>query len=143
MHYRQQIRQQIQAQLNGLATTGSSVYLNRRFAINAERLPALFIYVLREDKTEIETGANGHSQRNLSIVVEAWAVGSTVENDLDDIAEEAENAIYADRTLNGLALDCNLIRSEFIHKEENEQDYLVLRLLFDIQYYTTNNSATI
>ena len=142
MHYRQSIRQQFQTQLTGLTTTGNSVYLHRNFAINSERLPALFIYVVREDRTEIETHANGQCQRNLSVVIEAWAVGSSVENQLDTIAEEVENAIHADRSLNELALDSTLIRTEFATKEENERDYLTMRMLFDVQYYTENNSAT-
>jgi len=110
--------------------------------VSEERFPAIFIYVLREERIEIEKGDPGLCQRDLTIVVESWAFGTDSETTLDSIAEEIENAIYADRSLNNLALDTNLARTEFIQTDEHEQNYLIARFTFIVQFYTANDSAT-
>lgn len=104
MHVRTQIRDALKTLLTGLATTGANVSKNRVYPYTEGRLPALSIR--SGDEVHWEEGdAIGDSEewRLLTLHVEVRALaGADVDDELDQIAVEIENALSGDSKLGGL-----------------------------------------
>ena len=112
-HARQQIRERVAGDVTGLTTTGSRVYQSRIYNLEKTDLPCLLVYSKNED-SERDTfrGTNGLA-RNLSIVIEGYQKGATnLDDSLDTIAEEVEEALGANATLNGLVKDLSIASTE-------------------------------
>ena len=104
-HIRQQIREKLKTTLTGLNTTGSTVYESRVYPL--ESVPALVIYTKSETSEPIVIGTDRVMSRELSVVVEGYVkANSNFDDTIDTISKEVEEAIAADRTLDGLAKDC-------------------------------------
>jgi hypothetical protein len=93
-HIRQTIRQAAAATITGLATTGANVFQSRLFPIDAENLPC---WVVRTEEEEAElVDMDGGLDRELALIfqgVARAAFGETLENTLDDMAEELETVL--------------------------------------------------
>lgn len=109
-HARQQIREAITAQLTGLATTGSNVFASRVHPMDDAHLPALAIYTLSEAvDADLDVGATPAGAvpqfRTLTVLVRGRAKAAVdLDDTLDDICAEVEDALYTDETLGGLVL---------------------------------------
>jgi hypothetical protein len=80
-------------------------------------------------------GSSRGSDRVLSLVVEGYAISKTiVEDTLDQIAVEVEEAMASDYTLNGLTRDVRYTGYELDANADPEQTVAVIRLTFDIKY---------
>lgn len=110
-HARTQIRAAIATQITGLPITGSNVFSSRIRSLDDDtQMPALMVKALSESHdTELSTmGTNVNQWRVLDVEITILALGVNGEilmTDLDDIAEDVEDAIYADKTLGGIAKD--------------------------------------
>ena len=92
-HARQQIRDAVAAAVTGLATTGSSVHKTRMFKFEDDDLPALGVYTLSED-IERDTMKSSRQRRMLRVAVQiAVKQVSAVDDAIDDIAVEVEEAL--------------------------------------------------
>jgi len=143
-HIRQQIRERIGTTLTGLATTGSNVYQSRVYPLENSKLPALIIYTKSESSMPQEMGTNRTLQRDLQIVIEAFAKGTTNTDDtVDTIAKEIEVAMSNDTTHNDLAIDSFLETTEIDYNGEGDQPVASLSMVYNVTYITTENAPDV
>jgi hypothetical protein len=135
-HVRQQIRDRLVTILTGLPTTGTSVYAMRKYALDDSKLPALLIYTMDESSTLITIG-NRTMLRDLNVAVEVLVKSSdNVQNIVDNICRDVEEAVAADFTLNGLAKSCILTGTEVNIVVDGERPLSSARLSFMTKYIT-------
>jgi len=143
-HIRQQIREYFGTTLTGLTTTGSNVYESRVYPIENTKLPALVIYTKSETSEPIVIGTDRLMSRELSVVVEGYAKAtSNFDDTIDTISKEVEEAIAADRTLDGLAKDTYLESTEIEFNGEGEKPLGYVSLTFLTNYYVQETNPDI
>jgi len=143
-HVRQQIREQISTTLTGLTTTGSNVYQSRVYPLENINLPALIIYTKSETSEPIVIGTDRVMSRELSIIVEGYVKAtSNFDDTIDTISKEVEEAIAADRTLDGLAKDCYLESTEIEYTGEGEKPLGYVSLTFITNYYVQETNPDV
>jgi hypothetical protein len=141
-HIRQQIREKFGTTLTGLTTTGSRVYESRVYPL--ETVPALIIYTKEESSEPIVIGTDRVMSRELSVVVEGYAKAtSDFDDTIDTISKEVEEAIAADRTLDGLAKDCYLESTEIEFNGEGEKPLGYVSLTFLTNYYVKETNPDV
>ena len=105
-HVRTQIRDAVANVLNRLNTTGFNIFKGRYYQVQSPKLPILLVYTTSETAELGVMGTSRGSDRVLSLVVEAYTKSSgVVEEALDRIAVEVEEAMASDYTLGGLTRD--------------------------------------
>ncbi len=140
-HVRKQIRDYIAALLADLTTTETRVFTNRVHSMNQKSLPGLIVYTVEEEVEEVAIG--GILNRVLDVAVEAYvATSGNIDDDLDRIAAEVETAIGADITIGGLANHVTLSTTDYFMDDEGKKKMGVARLVFQIQYRTTQADPT-
>ena len=143
-HIRQQIREYFGTNLTGLSTTGSNVYESRVYPIENSKLPALVIYTKSETSEPIVIGTDRVMSRELSVVVEGYAKAtSDFDDTIDTISKEVEEAIAADRTLDGLTKDCYLESTEIEFNGEGEKPLGYVSLTFLANYYVQETNPDV
>lgn len=143
-HIRQQIREYFGTTLTGLTTTGSNVYESRVYPIENAKLPALVIYTKSETSEPIVIGTDRVMSRELSVVVEGYAKAtSNFDDTIDTISKEVEEAIAADRTLDGLAKDTYLESTEIEFNAEGEKPLGYVSLTFLTNYYVQETNPDV
>lgn len=91
-HVRKQIRNAAKAALQGLATTGDRVYVSRVYPLDAAKLPGLLLFTPAEDSGREDSPTE--SMRDMTLQVHGIvAISSNLEDELDDIAMEVEQAL--------------------------------------------------
>jgi hypothetical protein len=143
-HIRQQIREYFGTTLTGLSTTGANVYESRVYPIENTKLPALVIYTKSETSEPIVIGTDRVMSRELSVVVEGYAKATTNFDDtIDTISKEVEQAIAADRTLDGKAKDTYLESTEIEFNGEGEKPLGFVSLTFISNYYVKEKNPDV
>ena len=143
-HVRQQIREKIGTTLTGLTTTGSNVYQSRVYPLENINLPALIIYTKSETSEPIVIGTNRVMSRELSVIIEGYVKAtSNFDDTIDTISKEVEEAIAADRTLDGLAKDCYLESTEIEYTGEGEKPLGYVSLTFITNYYVQETNPDV
>ena len=142
-HVRRSIREQVASTVTGLTTTGSRVFQSRVFRLEAAVLPCLVVYT-KTESVELDTMIPRALNRDLTVEVEGYAMGSDdVDDTLDLIAEECENALGADSefTVGGIAKSIALENTEMEIEGAGDQPIGVGRLSFTVRYRTTMANA--
>tara|TARA_Y100000114_G_scaffold100147_1_gene93328 strand:- start:3758 stop:4201 length:444 start_codon:yes stop_codon:yes gene_type:complete len=141
-HVRKLIRDNITSTLTGLTTTGSNVFQTRFYPIAEAKLPALAIYTKSED-TEYGTLKTPRTQiRTLDVTVEAYVAGNTnVDNTLDTIAVEVEEALFTDLTRGGNAKETRINSFEADFSGDGENPVGVGRFSVEVIYVTLENDV--
>ena len=143
-HIRQQIREYFGTTLTGLSTTGSNVYESRVYPLENAKLPALIIYTKSETSEPIVIGTDRVMSRELSVVVEGYAKAtSDFDDTIDTISKEVEEAIAADRTLDGKAKDTYLESTEIEFNGEGEKPLGYVSLTFLTNYYVQETNPDV
>ncbi len=143
-HVRQQIREKIGTILTGLTTTGSNVYQSRVYPLENINLPALIIYTKSETSEPIVIGTDRVMSRELSVIVEGYVKAtSNFDDTIDTISKEVEEAIAADRTLDGLSKDCYLESTEIEYTGEGEKPLGYVSLTFITNYYVQETNPDV
>ncbi len=143
-HIRQQIREKLGTTLTGLTTTGSNIYQSRVYPLENINLPALVIYTKSETSEPIVIGTNRVMSRELSVVIEGYVkTTSNFDDTIDTISKEVEEAIAADRTLDGLAKDCYLESTEIEFNGEGEKPLGYVSLTFLTNYYVQETNPDV
>lgn len=100
-HVRKQIRDAVVTALTGLPITGTSVYAGRAYPIPAA--PSLVVMTWPDDPLDVQEESEAGCIRAHALTIEVHGHFSNGDDDnLDQIAVEVEEAIYADTTLGGL-----------------------------------------
>ena len=140
-HIRKSIRENIGTALTGLSTTGSSVFESRTFPLNFSHLPALLVYTKDEEISEYSLRNPRTQFRQLQVVIEAHIKGtSNIDDTIDTIAEEVEDAMVSDITRGGHAKDTRLQSTE-IEFEEATSKVGLGRFTYVIDYATVENAV--
>ena len=141
-HVRQQIREYFATNLNNLTTTGTRVHESRVYPLDT--LPALVIYTKSETSEPLVIHTDRVMQRDLSVIVEGYAKGtSNFDDTIDTICKEVEEAIAADTTLGGLAKDTFLESTEIEFNAEGEQPMGFVSLTFLTKYYVQETNPDV
>jgi len=142
MHQRRIIREAIKAILQADARVtnivpAASIFTNLNKPLPVGKLPAIVIYMEREDSDHEET-APRENRRRVSTMIELSATSKTQGTDdfLDDLAEEVEQVIMEDETLAGTADDTWIVATDFNSDLESRTEKGTLVIVFMIEYYT-------
>ncbi len=93
-HVRKQIRNAAKGALQGLATTGNRVFVSRVYPLDQAKLPGLLIFTPGEDSGREDSPTE--SMRDVTLQVHGVVrISSNLEDELDDIALEVEQALDA------------------------------------------------
>lgn len=141
-HVRKQIRDAIVTAVDGLTTTGSSVFRNRVFPLETTKLPALCVFT-KSETSDFDTLHRPRSiMRLLDVQVEAYVSGtSNYDDTLDTIAVEVEEALAGDAALDGLSKDVQITAYEADFIGDGEQTVAVGRFTVSVQYRTLENDV--
>jgi|DEB0MinimDraft_10_1074344.scaffolds.fasta_scaffold180643_2 hypothetical protein len=141
-HIRKTIRENIVTTLTGLSTTGSSVYETRIFPINYAKLPALMVYTQDDNVVEYTITSSSRTQhRQLTCIIEGHIKATAnIDDTIDTISEEVEEAMSTDRTRGGNAKDTRLQTTE-IEFEEATQKVGLVRFTYIVDYVTIENAV--
>ena len=141
-HVRKAIREHVVTTITSLSTTGSNVYETRYFPLQTGNLPALIVYTLDETVEDYTLGQNTRTQfRALNLIIEAHCRGTAnIDDTLDTIAEEVEEAMVADITRGGNAKDTKLVSTE-VDFDTASQKTGLMRLTYLINYNTVENAV--
>ena len=99
-HKRQTIRDNVATLVTGLTETGSNVFSSRVYPVEAAALPCLLVYVGSEE-ADTDSDSMGNVRTIIAdLNIEVRAAKSTgLDDQLDDILEDVQAAIAADRKL--------------------------------------------
>ena len=140
-HIRKTIRENIGTALTGLSTTGTSVFESRTFPLNFSALPALLIYTKDEEVIEFSLKTPRTQFRQLQVVIEAHIKGtSNIDDTIDTIAEEVEEAMVTDVSRGGHAKDTRLVSTEIEFEEATSKVGLAI-FTYVIEYATVENAV--
>ena len=141
-HVRKAIREHVVTTITSLSTTGSNVYETRYFPLQTGNLPALIVYTLDETVEDYTLGQNTRTQfRALNLIIEAHCRGTAnIDDTLDTIAEEVEEAMVTDITRGGNAKDTKLDSTE-VDFDTASQNTGLMRLTYLISYNTVENAV--
>ena len=141
-HIRKTIREHVVTTNTSLSTTGSNVYETRYFPLQTGNLPALIVYTLDETVEDYTIGQNTRTQlRSLNLIIEAHCRGTAnIDDTLDTIAEEVEEAMVTDITRGGNAKDTKLVSTE-VDFDTASQKTGLMRLTYLISYNTVENAV--
>ena len=141
-HVRKAIREHVVTTITSLATTGSNVYETRYFPLQTGNLPALIVYTLDETVEDYTIWQNTRTQlRSLNLIIEAHCRGTAnIDDTLDTIAEEVEEAMVTDISRGGNAKDTKLVSTE-VDFDTASQKTGLMRLTYLISYNTVENAV--
>lgn len=134
-HLRKQIRDRVVANLTGLATTAGRVYASRVYPMAAANLPGICVYTKSESVETLTTTPPRTQSRTLLLEVEGYvAATSALDDTLDAISLEVEEALAGDLTQNSLARDTRVIGIEAEFSGDGEQPVGVVRIDIEVDY---------
>ena len=141
-HVRKAIREHVVTTITSLSTTGSNVYETRYFPLQTGNLPALIVYTLDETVEDYTLGQNTRTQfRALNLIIEAHCRGTAnIDDTLDTIAEEVEEAMVTDISRGGHAKDTKLVATD-VEFDTASQKTGLMRLTYLISYNTVENAV--
>lgn len=98
-HIRQNVREAAAAAVTGLATTGTRVFKSRTLPLRQGDFPCLAVYARADvpDYSRASMGARSLVPRVIELHVQGFVKeldDETIEETLDDIAEEVEGALF-------------------------------------------------
>lgn len=135
-HQRQLIRHAVQAQLAGQTAALTRVLRMKRTPWKANQLPGISVYTLEESVDQARTLPR-ELDRTLQLKVEgALVLTDDIDDALDALALEIENAIHADPTFGETAEDSYLAATDIVIDAAAEQPVGSVILTYNVRYYT-------
>jgi hypothetical protein len=143
-HIRKQIRDNVVTTVTGLTTTTTKVYRSRVYPIASGKLPGLCVYTQSESIESATLTRPRTKMRTLDVVIEGYALAnSNLDNTLDQISLEVEEAMVTDVTRGGKAKDTELTSVEIEQVGEGETQAGIVRMTFTVTYATLENDAEV
>ena len=142
-HVRKQIRKAAIAALTDLATTGSRIYPGRVYPLAKAQLPGLLVFTPAEQSGREDSATD--SMRDVNLTVTGLVrISENIEDELDDIALEVEQALDA-LGLAGIAKIYHGIQSTLteLSGEDVDQPHGAIALEFLYTYRTRTGSPDI
>jgi hypothetical protein len=143
-HQRKILRDAVVTALAGLPSTGDKVFATRTYPVDATELPVLCVYTLGEDSEIHSAGASRSLLRNLQLEVEAIAaVNGSLDDTLDQLALEVEQALAVDPTFGGQCYDCSLAATKIAIRGEGEKETGAAVMTFALRYRTRASDPSV
>jgi hypothetical protein len=143
-HVRKQIRDNVVTTVTGLTTTTTKVYRSRVYPIASGKLPGLCVYTQSETVESATLTRPRTKMRSLDVVIEGYALAnSNLDDTLDQISLEVEEAMVTDVTRGGKAKDTELTSVEIEQVGEGETQAGIVRMTFTVTYATLENDAEV
>lgn len=152
---RKKIRKKVVELLKGNTAAGTKVFPNASVPPWEEELPVILVYP-RTEPTDVYATAPREYARSLSLAIEIIAAGpeendelvtpdsgvTSLEDVLDDIAQEIEDIFDKDDSLDGNASESFLTNSEFEFDADGGQPIGSCRLTYNVIYHTMSPRDT-
>lgn len=145
-HAAHQIRSAAVALLQGLATSGDNVVEGAFRPLGREQVPGLRVWMQSEESSTatLAGGAARILERTARLMVEAIAAeAETVDDTLDAMRLDVEQALAGDNTLGGLVKWINPVGFEREADGDGEWPTVAGRMQFEIRYYTALNAPDV
>jgi hypothetical protein len=142
-HARRTIRERVVSILEA-AQVADQVHASRVYPLAAGTVSAALVYTNSEIVSDASSTltAPRHLGRELVMVVECVARDSRhLDDRLDNLCANVENAIGADNTLGGLVKDCILLDTAITHTFDGDAPIGSARMQFRVQYRTSEADA--
>jgi hypothetical protein len=138
----EQILQAIVAVLDAEEKPGGvTVNRSRRQAVKPEELPMLSVYPVQEDVTRArENRLSMVVNRHLLFQVRCRAIGE--DEELDPLRQWTVEALHADPSLGGLALEVLEESTKWNAEDASDSDYSVADMEFRVRYVTARDDLT-
>jgi len=136
-HVRQQIRKRMQGVISdNVSLVDGRVYTSRVYSINELSLPAITISFVNEVSSQITIGLRTLT-RKVDIMIDVYAAqNADLDDVLDNISVQVDEAIASNFTLDGLAKQCTLASSDFSFEAGTDSPIGVARLSYEAIYVT-------
>lgn len=148
-HLRKNIRKAVVAMLKDKTDVGARVFSNSSVPAWEEELPVILVYQRTESAVEFAM-APKELRRSLDLAIEIVAKGpeensdlqtpetgvKSLEDQLDDIAEQVECLLHADDTLQGTCDESSLTNTEFEFESVGALPIGSARLTYEALYNT-------
>ncbi len=142
-HVRQQIREAFATVLAN-ASVASVISSSRVYPLPPTTTTAALIYTNTDSVTDTTLTAPRNLTRELIIVVECVARKlADLDDQLDTLCKNVENAVGANNTLGGLVKDCILADTIITHDFNGDAPIGSARMQFRVMYRTAENNAEI
>lgn len=140
-HKRTTIRKKVVEILTaGVSDVQGRVFQSRKKSLfYGEELPLLNVWQKKEPSSKEESRPEVIQDRKLELVIEGAVkvVGDQFADDLlNELGRQVEEVMNANQKLNCLALDSELVDTEFGYSEDGEVPFGAIRLTFQIWYRT-------
>ncbi len=143
-HQRKTIRDDLTATLKGLATTRNNVFQTRIYPMRNETLPGILIYNKSEEVAYGSMSIPRLQERVSSFEVEIYVKGTQNYDDkLDQICLEIEEALSADITRGGNAIDTRILSFESDFSGDGDQPLAVCKLSVEVRYQVRENNPDV
>jgi len=141
-HQRKAIRDAVSVLLAGLPTTAARVFAGRVYNHGESELPCLRIYA-RHERIEYEDEQSPRTQkRTLTLEIRGIAKSSTsLEDDLDTIAGEVEDAMDVSEKIGGLVSSLDFIDTVLDASGEGNQPIGNVVTTYEAVYYTEEKAV--
>ncbi len=143
-HVRKQIRNAAKQALIGLGTTGDRVYISRVYPLAQAQLPGLLLFTPSEDSGREDSPTE--SMRDVTLQVHGIVrISKNLEDELDDIAFEVEQALDALGDMDGICKIYHGIQgtASTLAGEDVDQPHGAIALEFLYTYRTRAGSPDI
>lgn len=137
-HKRKQIVAAIVERLKDANTlAGVNVFPNRAKKLKDAELPCILVYS-RSETAEVSVESPREYKRGLSVsleLVHAAFDQTSIDDTLDDFAEQVETAMFLDETFGGIVSDTILGDTEMVLLDEGERPVGAMKIAFMMPYY--------
>lgn len=135
MHKRTEIRQFIISAITNTETLGANVFGSRVYPLEQTALPSACVYTVREE-SERKTIGGGSLHRNLAVRIDVYVAGLNIDDACDQVAEEVEAALAADKTFGGHVIDSMLNSTEINFSDDGDKPNGLMSLTYECLYIT-------
>lgn len=140
-HPRKVIRHAVVTLLTGATAAGTRVHSTRIEPIKKTLLPAIAVYALGEPvRPDSDGTAPREITRDVKVEIAGWVAHSdalSVDDAMDDLAEQIEAAMDVDPYLGGAAGDSILENTEMEVANDGERLIGIVALTYSVTYRTT------
>lgn len=132
---RKAIRKNIATALMNNTDAEANVFASRTRKISAKSLPAILVYT-REETAEVFNESPRELKRVVSVAIEIAArADEDLDDQLDDIAQQVEDIMSEQQTLEDVASDVLLTRTEIQLTADGDNQHGACILTYDVTYY--------
>jgi hypothetical protein len=141
-HIRQLIRSNIVSTLTGATSAGSNVFKTRYYPVEQGKLPAIAVFTMSEGTDYATINPPRRQIRTLDVAVELFvSATSNIDDTLDSLAVEVEEALQADVSRGGHAKNTDIVSFNADFDGSGEKPVGVGRFTVRVTYTNFENDV--